>query len=59
MQASLSLQDSAYAAGTRAAFERALRAGKALAGTAVDILTIDGLLGQVRESWRDDMRGAA
>ncbi|KXJ92113.1 hypothetical protein Micbo1qcDRAFT_233429 [Microdochium bolleyi] len=50
--------DFAGAAGTRVAFERALRAGKALAGTATDILTVDGLLATVK-SWQDDMRRSA
>jgi amidohydrolase len=43
------------ASGTRAAFERALRVGKALAGTAVDLLRTPGLLEQVKEQWKKDM----
>jgi amidohydrolase len=48
--------DFEVAAGTREAFERALRVGKALAGTAVDILSTPGLLEEVREEWRRDMK---
>jgi amidohydrolase len=44
------------AAGTRKAFERALRVGKALAGTAIDVLVVPGLLERVKEQWRADMR---
>lgn len=46
----------AKAAGTRDAFERCLRVGKALAGTAVDILTEDGLLAEVKKAWKRDMK---
>ncbi|KAH3984072.1 hypothetical protein HBH64_117260 [Parastagonospora nodorum] len=46
------------AAGTREAFERALRVAKALAGTAVDVLRTPGLLEEVKEEWRRDMEGA-
>ncbi|OTB08260.1 hypothetical protein M426DRAFT_317375 [Hypoxylon sp. CI-4A] len=46
----------AQAAGTRDAFERALRVGKALAGTAVDILTQEGLLSEVKKAWRKDVK---
>lgn len=42
---------------TEEAFGRALRVGKALAGTAVDVLSIDGLLDEVKEEWRRDMEG--
>ncbi|KAK3332912.1 hypothetical protein B0T19DRAFT_381528 [Cercophora scortea] len=42
----------AEAAGTREAFERALRAAKALAGTAVDVLSVEGLREEVWEEWR-------
>ncbi|KAH9987441.1 hypothetical protein F4779DRAFT_611419 [Xylariaceae sp. FL0662B] len=42
----------AKAAGTRDAFERCLRVGKALAGTAVDVLTKDGLLAEVKREWK-------
>lgn len=45
----------ANASGTRKAFLRCLRTGKALAGTAVDILTEDGLLAAALEQWRRDM----
>ncbi|KAF2036109.1 putative amidohydrolase [Setomelanomma holmii] len=44
--------------GTREAFERALRVGKALAGTAVDILSKPGLLEEVKAQWRSDMEAA-
>ena len=47
--------DFAAAAGTRDAFERCLRTGKALAGTAVDVLTQDGLLEEVQAAWKKDM----
>ena len=43
------------ASGTKDAFDRALRVGKALAGTAVDVLTTQGLLEQVKRQWREDM----
>ncbi|EFX05757.1 peptidase m20 [Grosmannia clavigera kw1407] len=46
------------AAGTRIAFEHALRAGKGLAGTALDVLTVDGLLDQVKRAWKEDMEDA-
>jgi amidohydrolase len=42
---------------TREAFRRALRVGKALAGTAVDVLCTPGLLERVKEEWRRDMEG--
>jgi amidohydrolase len=42
--------------GTKAAFRRALRVGKALAGTAVDVLSTPGLLDMVKEQWRKDMK---
>lgn len=45
----------AEAAGTRDAFERALRVGKALAGTAVDVLTTKGLLEEIKEEWRREV----
>ncbi|KAL8356182.1 hypothetical protein RB601_001473 [Gaeumannomyces tritici] len=44
------------AAGTRVAFERALRVGKALAGTAVDVLAQPGKLAEIQEQWRRDMK---
>lgn len=43
------------ASGTRGAFERALRVGKALAGTAVDVCSVEGLLERVKGEWRRDM----
>ncbi|KAI0840731.1 hypothetical protein F5Y06DRAFT_261634 [Hypoxylon sp. FL0890] len=49
--------DFAKAAGTRDAFERCLRVGKALAGTAVDVLTQDGLLAEVKKEWRREIKG--
>ncbi|KAK0617546.1 hypothetical protein B0T14DRAFT_525415 [Immersiella caudata] len=48
-------KDFEKASGTREAFERALRVGKALAGVAVDVLTTDGLLEEVKREWRRDM----
>ncbi|KAI2472980.1 hypothetical protein F4781DRAFT_257221 [Annulohypoxylon bovei var. microspora] len=47
----------AEAAGTRVAFERCLRVGKALAGTAVDVLTEEGLLDDVKKAWRREIKG--
>lgn len=46
------------AAGTRTAFDLALRAGKGLAGVALDILTVDGLLDEVKRAWKKDMEEA-
>jgi hypothetical protein len=46
------------ASGTRAAFERALRVGKALAGVAVEVLAREGLLDEVKRGWKRDMEGA-
>lgn len=46
----------AEAAGTRDAFGRCLRVAKALAGTALDVLTRDGLVDEVREAWEEDMK---
>ncbi|KAL1871141.1 hypothetical protein Daus18300_004886 [Diaporthe australafricana] len=43
------------ASGTKDAFQRCLRTGKALAGTAVDILTTQGLLDRVVDQWKKDM----
>jgi metal-dependent amidase/aminoacylase/carboxypeptidase family protein len=40
---------------TKEAFDRALRVGKALAGTAVDVLSTPGLLGRIKEQWKRDM----
>jgi metal-dependent amidase/aminoacylase/carboxypeptidase family protein len=42
-------------AGTREAFGRALRVGKALAGVAVDVLGKEGMVGEVWEEWGRDM----
>ncbi|KAI0852935.1 hypothetical protein F5Y00DRAFT_226393 [Daldinia vernicosa] len=47
----------AKAAGTRVAFERCLRVGKALAGTAVDVLAQDGLLEEVKKEWEREIKG--
>jgi amidohydrolase len=41
--------------GTKEAFDRAMRVGKALAGTAVDVLSTPGLIDDVKEQWRRDM----
>ena len=46
----------ADASGTREAYGRALRVGKALAGTAVDILTAKGLLEEVKDEWRKNIQ---
>ncbi|KAK4187043.1 hypothetical protein QBC35DRAFT_532854 [Podospora australis] len=43
------------ASGTKEAFDRALRVGKALAGTALDVLMKPGLLEEVKEQWKRDM----
>ena len=50
-------KDFEIASGKEEAFERALRVGKALAGTAVDVLARKGLLEEVRRQWRRDMEG--
>jgi len=42
----------AESAGTREAYNRSLRVGKALAGTAIDILTHDGLLKEVKDEFK-------
>jgi metal-dependent amidase/aminoacylase/carboxypeptidase family protein len=47
--------DFEVASGTRGAFLRALRVGKALAGTAVDVLRTPGLMDQIKDQWRRDM----
>lgn len=47
----------ADAAGTRVAFNRCLRAAKAMAGVAVEVLTEDGLLEKVKEEWKRDVKG--
>ena len=43
------------ASGTHGAFVRALRVGKSLAGTAVDVLRKPGLITQIKDQWRRDM----
>lgn len=47
----------AEAAGTRAAFDRCLRVAKALAGVAVEVLTEDGLLAEIKEEWERETKG--
>lgn len=44
------------ASGTKDAFHRCLRTGKALAGTAVEILATPGLLDDVVDQWKKDMK---
>jgi metal-dependent amidase/aminoacylase/carboxypeptidase family protein len=39
------------AAGTKLSFEKALMVAKALAGVAVDVLTVDGLLDEIKEGF--------
>ena len=39
------------AAGTKHSFEKALMVAKALAGVAVDVLTVDGLLDEIKEDF--------
>ena len=46
------------ASGTREAFEKAMRVAKALAGTAVEVCGVEGLLDKVKEEWRKDMEKA-
>jgi len=46
------------ASGTRSAFERALRVGKVMAATAVDVLADPAMLVEVKEQWRRDMEAA-
>jgi metal-dependent amidase/aminoacylase/carboxypeptidase family protein len=46
--------DFEIAAGTKSAFMRALRVGKALACTAVDVLARPGLLNEAKKQWRRD-----
>lgn len=45
----------AAAAGTKDAFDRCLRVSKALAGTALEVLTEKGLLEQVKDAWEKDL----
>ncbi|KAH8847184.1 hypothetical protein MCOR07_004135 [Pyricularia oryzae] len=42
------------AAKTRKSFDKALKAAKALAGTAVDVLTVEGLLDEVKEDFEQN-----
>lgn len=51
-------KDFEVASGTREAFLRAMRVGKALAGTAVDGCSVRGMLEEVREEWERDMQRA-
>ncbi|CAI4214301.1 unnamed protein product [Parascedosporium putredinis] len=46
------------AAGTRRAFDKSLMVAKALAGVALDILTVDGLLEAVQEEFENTERAA-
>ena len=39
------------AAGTKLSFEKALLVAKALAGVAVDVLTVDGLLDEIKDNF--------
>lgn len=48
-------KDFEKASGTKVAFERALGVAKALAGTAVDVCSVEGMLQRVREEWKKDM----
>lgn len=43
------------ASGKRGAFERAMRVAKGMAGTAVDVCAVPGLVDEVREQWKRDM----
>lgn len=45
----------AEVAGTRDAYLRALRVGKAFAGTALDVLIRKGLLDEIKAQWKQDM----
>lgn len=45
----------ADSAATRDAFERCLRVGKAMAGTALDVLSQKGMVQAVRSAWEKDM----
>ncbi|KAI8629188.1 hypothetical protein F5Y19DRAFT_434279 [Xylariaceae sp. FL1651] len=47
----------AKAAGTKFAFERCLRVGKAMAGVGFDILENPSLLEDVKREWRKDIKG--
>jgi metal-dependent amidase/aminoacylase/carboxypeptidase family protein len=46
------------ASGTKEAFQRSLRTGKALAGTAVEVLSTEGLLGEIIRQWKRDMKAS-
>jgi metal-dependent amidase/aminoacylase/carboxypeptidase family protein len=46
----------AETAGTKVAFERSLRVGKGLAGTAVDVLTTKGLLAEIKKEWKHEIK---
>ena len=45
--------DFEVAAGSKRAFEQSLRAGKALAGAAIDVLTVDGLLEKIQKEFEE------
>lgn len=49
--------DFASASGTREAFARSLRVGKALTGVAVDVLTIEGLLDRAKREFEENVKG--
>ncbi|KAF2452009.1 putative amidohydrolase [Karstenula rhodostoma CBS 690.94] len=51
-------KDFEVASGTREAFGRAVRVGKALAGTAVEVCCVEGMLEKAREEWRRDVERA-
>ncbi|KAJ6781184.1 hypothetical protein PWT90_05961 [Aphanocladium album] len=40
---------------TKGAFDRAMRVAKAMAGTAVDVFVVPGLLKEIKEQWKRDM----
>ncbi|KAI9157999.1 Peptidase M18 domain-containing protein [Paramyrothecium foliicola] len=44
------------ASGTRGAFDRAVRVAKAMAGTATYVCATPGMLAEVQEQWRRDMK---
>ncbi|KAI1334910.1 hypothetical protein F5Y15DRAFT_399684 [Xylariaceae sp. FL0016] len=48
----------AKTAGTKVAFERALRVGAGLAGVALDILSSKDLLEEVRKEWENDIKSS-
>ncbi|KAL8393867.1 hypothetical protein RB595_003572 [Gaeumannomyces hyphopodioides] len=47
------------AAKTRKSFDKAMRAAAAMAGVAVDVLTVDGLLAEVREDFKKHTGGSS